>query len=154
MLTELQAKHVTPFARDEAATLEGIFLGQLVLANESTERKDTTVIIHAIGNGYLHEATTADASRDCWADVAWRPVRQKTIRTPSCEGSDHVTPANPVAAIRLSTVSMRLDRFPCMPFVRALAELSTYALGCCVPSPYFTEGQVARTYRTGPMTLA
>ena len=51
MLTEIQAKLVTPFARDEAATLESIFLGQHVLANESTERKGTTVIIHAIGNG-------------------------------------------------------------------------------------------------------
>ena len=62
MLLALQAKHDTLFASDEAAKLlESNFLGVHVLANASTERKGTTVVILSIGNGHSHEATTADA---------------------------------------------------------------------------------------------
>ncbi len=51
----------------------------------------------------------------------------------------------PVAAIRLSTFSMRLDRFPCMSFVRALAKLGTTRSAVPVPSPHF----VNRSVQTG-----
>ena len=42
-----------------------------------------------------------------------------------------------VAAIRLSTFSMRLDRLPCMSFVRALAKLGTTRSAVPVPSRIF-----------------
>ncbi len=61
MLTELQAKHVTPFARDEAATFESIFPGR-ARARERIDRAKRHDGHHPfVGNGHSHEATTADA---------------------------------------------------------------------------------------------
>ncbi len=125
VLTELKAKQVTPFARDEAASFESIFPGRARARrthrrSEKARRSSSFRLgrdIHTRQPLPTHDETAGRTSLE-------NPYGERRYGHLHAREATTLHPQN-LCGNPSHTFSMRLDRFPCMSFVRALAELST-----------------------------